>query len=81
MAKKLGRIVHFPNIPLALVTPLSRVNIKQIALRTVPSASKVEDPLWLTGDHLLITSFLSCCEIDAFLELDNFLALRDLNKA
>eukprot|EP00246_Nothoceros_aenigmaticus_P017455 TRINITY_DN8518_c0_g2_i1.p1 TRINITY_DN8518_c0_g2~~TRINITY_DN8518_c0_g2_i1.p1 ORF type:complete len:183 (-),score=30.60 TRINITY_DN8518_c0_g2_i1:153-701(-) len=42
MAKKLTRVIHFANLPLALITPKSRVNIRQFALRTVPSASKVE---------------------------------------
>lgn len=39
----MGRgIVHFPDLPIKLLMPSSFSNIKEIALKTVPSASKAE---------------------------------------
>lgn len=43
MASRLGRrVVHFANLPLKLVMPSSRENIKEVAFKTIPSASKIE---------------------------------------
>lgn len=43
MAGRFGRrIIHFPNLPLKLVMPSSRENIKEVAFKTIPSASKIE---------------------------------------
>ncbi|KAJ8769548.1 hypothetical protein K2173_005151 [Erythroxylum novogranatense] len=43
MGSRLGRrVVHFANIPIKLLTPTTFSNIKEIALKTVPSASKIE---------------------------------------
>lgn len=43
MANRLGRrVVHFANLPLKLVMPSSRENIKEVAFKTIPSASKIE---------------------------------------
>ncbi|BBM99732.1 large subunit ribosomal protein L23 [Marchantia polymorpha subsp. ruderalis] len=42
VAKKLGRVIHFANLPLKLLMPNQRENIKEVAFKTVPSASKIE---------------------------------------
>ncbi|KAL2651593.1 hypothetical protein R1flu_019721 [Riccia fluitans] len=42
VAKKFGRVIHFANIPLKLLMPNQRENIKEVAFKTVPSASKIE---------------------------------------
>eukprot|EP00252_Welwitschia_mirabilis_P022624 TRINITY_DN6177_c0_g1_i1.p1 TRINITY_DN6177_c0_g1~~TRINITY_DN6177_c0_g1_i1.p1 ORF type:complete len:169 (+),score=29.16 TRINITY_DN6177_c0_g1_i1:228-734(+) len=36
------RIIHFANLPLKLVMPSSTENIKELAFKTIPSASKIE---------------------------------------
>ncbi|KAI6703279.1 hypothetical protein NL676_012415 [Syzygium grande] len=41
MGSKLGRrVVHFANLPIKLLMPISFTNITEIALKTVPSATK-----------------------------------------
>ncbi|XP_027178962.1 uncharacterized protein LOC113777928 [Coffea eugenioides] len=43
MASRLGRrVVHFANLPIKLLMPSSFSNIREIALKTIPSASKIE---------------------------------------
>ncbi|KAA8530858.1 hypothetical protein F0562_005518 [Nyssa sinensis] len=43
MGSRLGRrVVHFANIPIKLLMPSSFTNIKEIALKTIPAASKIE---------------------------------------
>ncbi|XP_076921518.1 uncharacterized protein LOC143582954 [Bidens hawaiensis] len=43
MGSRLGRrVVNFANIPIKLLMPTSFSNITEIALKTIPSASKVE---------------------------------------
>lgn len=43
MGSRLGRrVIHFANLPIKLLMPSSFQNIKEIALKTIPSASKVE---------------------------------------
>ncbi|KAK8586692.1 hypothetical protein V6N13_085717 [Hibiscus sabdariffa] len=43
MAGRLGRrVVHFANLPIKLLMPTRFSNIKEIALKTIPSASKIE---------------------------------------
>lgn len=43
MGSRLGRrVVHFANLPIKLLMPSSFSNIKEIALKTIPSASKIE---------------------------------------
>jgi large subunit ribosomal protein L23 len=43
MGSRLGkRVVHFANLPIKLVMPTSFNNITEIALKTIPSASKIE---------------------------------------
>ncbi|KAI6698229.1 hypothetical protein NL676_018348 [Syzygium grande] len=43
MGSKLGRrVVHFANLPIKLLMPASFTNITKIALKTVPSATKIE---------------------------------------
>lgn len=43
MASRLGRrVVHLANLLLNLVMPSSRENIKEVAFKTIPSASKIE---------------------------------------
>ncbi|KMT08788.1 hypothetical protein BVRB_6g135120 [Beta vulgaris subsp. vulgaris] len=43
MAGRLGRrVVHFPNLPIKLLMPPSFSNITEIALKTIPSATKIE---------------------------------------
>ncbi|KAK9949594.1 hypothetical protein M0R45_005111 [Rubus argutus] len=43
MGSRLGsRVVHFPNLPIKLLMPTSFTNIKEFALKTIPSASKIE---------------------------------------
>ncbi|KAJ8453202.1 hypothetical protein Cgig2_008086 [Carnegiea gigantea] len=43
MAGRLGRrVVHFANLPIKLLMPSSFTNITEIALKTIPSASKIE---------------------------------------
>ncbi|XP_056161100.1 uncharacterized protein LOC115676922 isoform X2 [Syzygium oleosum] len=43
MGSRLGRrVVHFANLPIKLLMPASFTNITEIALKTVPSATKVE---------------------------------------
>ncbi|XP_030535068.1 uncharacterized protein LOC115744109 [Rhodamnia argentea] len=43
MGSRLGRrVVHFANLPIKLLMPASFTNITEIALKTVPSASKIE---------------------------------------
>ncbi|GMJ03993.1 hypothetical protein like AT4G39880 [Hibiscus trionum] len=43
MAGRLGRrVVHFANLPIKLLMPNTFTNIKEIALKTIPSASKIE---------------------------------------
>ncbi|XP_010266674.1 PREDICTED: uncharacterized protein LOC104604135 [Nelumbo nucifera] len=43
MGSRLGRrLVHFANLPIKLLMPSSFTNIKEIALKTIPSASKIE---------------------------------------
>ncbi|KAJ7956823.1 50S ribosomal protein L23 [Quillaja saponaria] len=37
-----GRVVNFANLPIKLLMPSSFTNIKEIALKTIPSASKIE---------------------------------------
>jgi hypothetical protein len=39
MASK--RVIHFANLPLKMLLPKSLENIKEVAFKTVPSASKV----------------------------------------
>lgn len=36
------RVVHFANLPIKLLMPSSLNNIREIALKTIPSASKIE---------------------------------------
>ncbi|XP_057841117.2 uncharacterized protein LOC131050841 [Cryptomeria japonica] len=36
------RVIHMANLPLKLVMPSSLENIKEIAFKTIPSASKIE---------------------------------------
>ncbi|KAL3524726.1 hypothetical protein ACH5RR_013098 [Cinchona calisaya] len=43
MGSRLGRrVVHFANLPIKLLMPSSFSNITEIALKTIPSASKIE---------------------------------------
>ncbi|GAB2278576.1 hypothetical protein Dimus_013253 [Dionaea muscipula] len=43
MAGRLGkRVVHFANLPIKLLMPSSFTDITEIALKTIPSASKIE---------------------------------------
>ncbi|KAI6705904.1 hypothetical protein NL676_008866 [Syzygium grande] len=43
MGSRLGRrVVHFANLPIKLLMPASFTNIIEIALKTVPSATKIE---------------------------------------
>ncbi|KAJ9177600.1 hypothetical protein P3X46_012803 [Hevea brasiliensis] len=43
MGSRLGRrVVHFANLPIKLLMPTSFNYIKEIALKTIPSASKIE---------------------------------------
>lgn len=43
MGTRLGRrVVHFANLPIKLLMPTSFTNITEIALKTIPSASKIE---------------------------------------
>lgn len=43
MGSRLGRrVVHFANLPIKLLMPNSFTNIQEIALKTIPSASKIE---------------------------------------
>ncbi|KAM5577252.1 50S ribosomal protein L23 [Rosa sericea] len=43
MGSRLGsRVVHFPNLPIKLLMPTSFTNIREFALKTIPSASKIE---------------------------------------
>ncbi|EOX92111.1 Large ribosomal subunit protein uL23-like - like 1 [Theobroma cacao] len=43
MASRLGRrVVHFANLPIKLLMPNTFTNIQEIALKTIPSASKIE---------------------------------------
>ncbi|KAI9113878.1 hypothetical protein K1719_015129 [Acacia pycnantha] len=37
-----GRVVHFANLPIKLLMPSSFTNVTEIALKTIPSASKIE---------------------------------------
>ncbi|GKF95132.1 nucleotide-binding alpha-beta plait domain-containing protein, partial [Tanacetum coccineum] len=44
MGSRLGRrVVNFANIPIKLVMPTCFSNITEIALKTIPSASKIEN--------------------------------------
>ncbi|KAL6993146.1 hypothetical protein U1Q18_011264 [Sarracenia purpurea var. burkii] len=43
MGSRLGRrVINFANLPIKLLMPSSFTNIKEIALKTIPSASKIE---------------------------------------
>ncbi|XP_004288201.1 PREDICTED: 50S ribosomal protein L23-like [Fragaria vesca subsp. vesca] len=43
MGSRLGsRVVHFPNLPIKLLMPTTFTNITEFALKTIPSASKIE---------------------------------------
>lgn len=43
MGSRLGRrVIQFANLPIKLLMPSSFTNIKEIALKTIPSASKIE---------------------------------------
>ncbi|XP_043703292.1 uncharacterized protein LOC122653504 [Telopea speciosissima] len=43
MGSRLGRrVIHFANLPIKLLMPSTFSNIKEIALKTIPSASKIE---------------------------------------
>lgn len=43
MGSRLGtRVVHFTNLPIKLLIPNTFQNIKEISLKTIPSASKIE---------------------------------------
>ncbi|KAL1190337.1 hypothetical protein V5N11_016720 [Cardamine amara subsp. amara] len=43
MASRLGgRVVHFANLPIKLLMPAKLTNIHEFALKTIPSASKIE---------------------------------------
>ncbi|OMO56078.1 Nucleotide-binding, alpha-beta plait [Corchorus capsularis] len=43
MGSRLGRrVVHFANLPIKLLMPNTFTNIQEIALKTIPSASKIE---------------------------------------
>ncbi|KAL0448759.1 UNVERIFIED_CONTAM: hypothetical protein Slati_1432300 [Sesamum latifolium] len=43
MGSRLGRrVVNFANLPIKLLMPSSFSNITEIALKTIPSASKIE---------------------------------------
>ncbi|CAH8273892.1 unnamed protein product [Arabidopsis lyrata] len=37
-----GRVVHFANLPIKLLMPAKLTNIHEFALKTIPSASKIE---------------------------------------
>ncbi|CAM6084540.1 unnamed protein product [Calypogeia fissa] len=41
-SKKLGRFIHFANLPLRLLLPKTLDNVKEVAFKTIPSASKIE---------------------------------------
>lgn len=40
-SKKLGRVIHFANLPLRMLLPKSLDDVKEVAFKTIPSASKV----------------------------------------
>ncbi|KAJ4953900.1 hypothetical protein NE237_030732 [Protea cynaroides] len=43
MGSRLGRrVIHFANLPIKLLMPSNFSNIKEIALKTIPSATKIE---------------------------------------
>ncbi|KAJ4976688.1 hypothetical protein NE237_001794 [Protea cynaroides] len=43
MGSRLGRrVIHFANLPIKLLMPSNFSDIKEIALKTIPSASKIE---------------------------------------
>ncbi|CAA2998785.1 mitochondrial ribosomal L23 [Olea europaea subsp. europaea] len=43
MGSRLGRrVVNFANLPIKLLVPSSLSNISEIAIKTIPSASKIE---------------------------------------
>lgn len=43
MGSRLGRrVLHFANLPIKLLMPNTFTNIREIALKTIPSASKIE---------------------------------------
>ncbi|GAB2254053.1 hypothetical protein Droror1_Dr00021862 [Drosera rotundifolia] len=43
MAGRLGkRVIHFANLPIKLLMPNTFTNINEIALKTIPSATKIE---------------------------------------
>ncbi|KAG9440157.1 hypothetical protein H6P81_020322 [Aristolochia fimbriata] len=43
MGSRLGRrVIHFANLPIKMLMPSSFENIKEVALKTIPSASKIE---------------------------------------
>ncbi|KAJ4715715.1 50S ribosomal protein L23 [Melia azedarach] len=43
MGSRLGRrVIHFANLPIKLLMPSNFSNITEIALKTIPSASKIE---------------------------------------
>lgn len=43
MGSRLGkRVVHFANLPIKLLMPTTFTNIQEIALKTIPSATKIE---------------------------------------
>ncbi|CAM6085773.1 unnamed protein product [Calypogeia fissa] len=40
-SKRLGRFIHFANLPLRLLLPKTLDNVKEVAFKTIPNASKV----------------------------------------
>ncbi|CAN6479234.1 unnamed protein product [Victoria cruziana] len=50
MAGRWGRrVIHFPNLPIKLLMPSKLENIKEFAIKTIPSASKIEIKRVLEG--------------------------------
>ncbi|ERN03489.1 hypothetical protein AMTRI_Chr02g261300 [Amborella trichopoda] len=43
------RVIHFANLPIKLLMPSSLQNIKEIGIKTIPSASKIEIKRVLEG--------------------------------
>ncbi|GAB2301559.1 hypothetical protein Dimus_035575 [Dionaea muscipula] len=58
MAGRLGkRVIHFANLPIKMLIPSSFTDITEIALKTIPSASKIEIKRVLESSY-----GFQCCE-------------------
>lgn len=71
MGSRLGRrVVNFANLPIKLLMPTSFSNITEIALKTIPSASKVRTSISTIKFFYVCYIFLMIVHVRIFADRD-----------